>query len=145
MSDRLQDIAAGGAEPRKKGIEAWFAGRGRRREYWLWVAPIILLSWVLGAAGLEPLGTLVTVPVLFAFIRRLHDLGRSGWWAPVINIGCNVVFVASAAFGGEAGGGVVGSLAYLGAIVILGILPGEKGRNRYGPQPGQPDAAEAFS
>jgi len=72
-----------------------FAGRARRREYWMFVLFNILISFGIGfvlaliggvmrAPGislLEHVYTLaVLLPGLAVLARRLHDIGKSGWW-----------------------------------------------------------------
>ena len=140
MSDRLRDVTAGRTGPKA----GWFSGRGRRREYWLFVGPALVAMFVFGAAGVTALSLLAGIPMLFAYIRRLHDLGHSGWWAPVINVATNIAAGVGMAFGGDVGA-LLGSLPFLAAVVILGALPGQKDRNEYGPPPGKQDVAETFS
>ena len=60
-----------------------FAGRASRSEYWWIVLLNILVSAVVGAisptlAGLWGLVTLI--PSLALCVRRLHDVGKSGWF-----------------------------------------------------------------
>lgn len=62
---------------------AGFSGRASRSEYWWWTLFVILVT--IGAAivsdvlsALVSLGTLL--PFLAVAARRLHDMGRSGWW-----------------------------------------------------------------
>ncbi len=62
---------------------AGFSGRASRSEYWWWTLFVILatigtaiVSDVLSA--LFSLGTLL--PFLAVAARRLHDIGKSGWW-----------------------------------------------------------------
>lgn len=63
------------------------------------------------------------VPSLAVLIRRLHDVGVSGWW---ILIGLVPVV------------GVIGAIG----IFVLTVLPGSRGPNRYGDDPkGMPMAA----
>src|ERR1700760_600061 len=70
-----------------------FSGRASRSEYWLWVLFIILGGIVTGivdyAAFSEndyssPLNTIFNLvcflPGFAVGIRRLHDIGRTGWW-----------------------------------------------------------------
>ena len=71
-----------------------FSGRARRPEYWWWVlfafGGSLLLSIVDGIffgfseesiAVLAPLFSLATfLPSLAVGVRRLHDIGKSGWW-----------------------------------------------------------------
>ena len=62
--------------------------------------------------------------------KRLHDRGRSGWWAALILI------AFSAAWPSPRGPlGFVGLLVIVWAVVELGVLSGEQGANRFGPNP----------
>ena len=60
-----------------------FKGRSRRSEYWwVWLF-CTAVSAVLGAllpevAGLWSL--VVLIPNISLAVRRLHDIGKSGWW-----------------------------------------------------------------
>lgn len=80
---------------------ATFHGRAQRSELWYWFLALLILFFVLalieGAivapllgfdafapdAG-NPLSALVSMliflPTLAVIVRRLHDIGRSGWW-----------------------------------------------------------------
>jgi uncharacterized membrane protein YhaH (DUF805 family) len=120
----------------------WLAGRARRREYWLWVVPLLVLQMGLGAFGAVAMGFIFGWAMLLVWIRRLHDLGHSGWWAPVINVFVNVGFgVLSIAFGDI--GTLLGFLLFLGVIVTLGSIPGERGTNEFGPSPNGQTEADA--
>lgn len=87
-----------------------FNERSRRKEYWLFALFIFIAGTVLSIAevalGLEItegvgiltliFSLLILVPSISVTIRRLHDIGRSGWWIllnfiPVI--GTIIVFV----------------------------------------------------
>ncbi|MGM9428083.1 DUF805 domain-containing protein [Hydrogenophaga sp. MI9] len=61
-----------------------FEGRASRSEYWWWVLFIIVVSIVLGAVRAGMLGNLFSLatllPSLAVGARRLHDIGKSGWW-----------------------------------------------------------------
>lgn len=68
---------------------ATFKGRARRKEYWLFTLFNFLILFILlifdsliGAQGvlfiLYFLATLL--PNLAVTVRRLHDIGKSGWW-----------------------------------------------------------------
>jgi uncharacterized membrane protein YhaH (DUF805 family) len=74
---------------------AVFSGRARRKEYWMFflfntIFAIVatILDNVLGIAvegmGYGPLYLIyclvVLIPGLAVFVRRLHDIGKSGWW-----------------------------------------------------------------
>ncbi|MEM9965553.1 MAG: DUF805 domain-containing protein [Asticcacaulis sp.] len=62
-------------------------GRATRSEYWWFYLFTILVSLgieiVAAVTGIEALSYATyafTVPSIFAGIRRLHDINRSGWW-----------------------------------------------------------------
>lgn len=70
-----------------------FSGRARRKEYWLFVLFNYIIFNVAGLIdvisgftdGFEigPLGALyllgMLIPSLAVIVRRLHDIGKSGW------------------------------------------------------------------
>ena len=97
---------------------AVFSGRASRKEYWMFVLMQILIGLVLlilATAGLGEAGISIFVlyilgtqiPGLSVAVRRLHDIGVSGWWMVVIS------FIP---------------LAYLGLI-----RRGDESENKYGP------------
>lgn len=61
-----------------------FEGRAARSEYWWWALFVFAVSIVLAmvnAATLANLFSLATLlPSLAVGVRRLHDIGKSGWW-----------------------------------------------------------------
>jgi uncharacterized membrane protein YhaH (DUF805 family) len=67
-----------------------FGGRASRSEYWWWTGALFLAYILAGVLVIvEPsIGLLLSAVLLFgAFIpnlavtvRRLHDVGRTGWW-----------------------------------------------------------------
>lgn len=145
MSDRLQAAASGRTGP-TKGFSAWIAGRGRRREYWLFVVPLIAVLLALEFAGVALAGLIVGLPLLLVWIRRLHDLGRSGWVAPVINIVSNGINWVLIAFATPEIAAMASAVIFLGVIVALGVIPGQAKTNAYGPPPGKiGDLAETFT
>jgi len=145
MSDRLEAAASGRTGP-TKGFSAWIAGRGRRREYWLFVVPLIAVLLALELAGVTFAGLFVGLPLLLVWIRRLHDLGRSGWVAPVINIVSNGINWSLIAFATPEIAAMVSSVIFLGVLVTLGVIPGQPRTNAYGPPTGKSgNLAETFS
>ena len=72
----------------------WFAdfkGRSQRKEYWMFLlfnfVVAVILAAVFGDGGDDatPLPfvayqVLILVPSLAVSVRRLHDIGKSGWW-----------------------------------------------------------------
>ena len=60
-----------------------FSGRSGRSEYWWATLAISLIGYAIGFAVpmLAGLWTLaILVPSLAMGVRRLHDIGMSGWW-----------------------------------------------------------------
>ena len=61
-----------------------FSGRARRKEYWMFVLFNFIISFVMSLLGLVVLSWIYTVavfiPSLAVCVRRLHDIGKSGWW-----------------------------------------------------------------
>jgi uncharacterized membrane protein YhaH (DUF805 family) len=101
---------------------AVFAGRARRKEFWMFflvyliiVVVLMIIESILGLPGiLSGIYSLaLLIPSIAVTVRRLHDTGRTGWWwwiglVPVIGIIVLLVFMA---------------------------LEGEPGPNQYGPDP----------
>lgn len=62
---------------------AGFSGRASRSEYWWWVLFLVVMMLVLGSVSLD-IANLFSLAVLLPGIavgaRRLHDIGKSGWW-----------------------------------------------------------------
>lgn len=113
-----------------------FAGRAPRREYWMFVLVYLLVLIVLSVldhiAGLtfgrERTGVLTSIfvlgtllPALAVGVRRLHDIGRSGWWL-LINL-----------------------VPLIGPVVMLvfTVLDSQPGANAYGPNPKGAEPAKA--
>ena len=66
-----------------------FSGRARRAEFWMFTLINTIISLVLSgidtAVGLGGMlqgiyGLLTLLPSLAVACRRLHDIGKSGWW-----------------------------------------------------------------
>jgi uncharacterized membrane protein YhaH (DUF805 family) len=112
---------------------AVFSGRARRKEYWMFLLINIIITIVLiaidsligtfrpraGVGLLEGLYSLaVLIPSLAVTVRRLHDIGRSGWWI------------------------LIGLIPFIGGIVLLifALLDSEPGSNEYGPNPKRQEA-----
>jgi uncharacterized membrane protein YhaH (DUF805 family) len=134
MSEEQPKTTLNYPKPKTDRLGGWLNGRGGRREYWLWVAPLMIAAFVVGALGLTNplLSLLLGLPILFQYIRRLHDLGHSGWWAPVINIGVTVLGFAAKSFL-PVDAAIVAALLYLVPLIALGVLAGQSTANRYGP------------
>ena len=109
---------------------AVFSGRARRMEYWYFVLFNLIVAFVLAlidtllgtTTGVSSFGLLsgiyslaVLIPTLALWVRRLHDIDRTGWWI-FINL-----------------------IPLIGTIVLLvfALTPGTPGSNQYGPDPKQ--------
>ena len=70
-----------------------FSGRASRSEYWFWVLFTLIVQLVTGIMdgfifgsefGTGTISNIASViyflPGLAVLVRRLHDVGRSGWW-----------------------------------------------------------------
>lgn len=81
------------------GKYATFSGRARRKEYWYWNIFVVLITYLIyiplslyGSYNDEAFATSLTliitfiicvgtiVPSIAVSVRRLHDIGKSGWW-----------------------------------------------------------------
>ena len=109
-------------------VDAWkkfadFNGRARRKEFWIFwlinMAVMYLLQFiavkigVVGSIIVGVCGLAIIVPSVAVAIRRMHDIGKSGWWVLV-----NLI-------------PLIGSLWFL----ILGIKDSEPGSNEWGTCP----------
>jgi uncharacterized membrane protein YhaH (DUF805 family) len=112
-------------------------GRINRATYWAIVGVAIAAILISVLVFRRPLPAALVV-MLIAAIPRLHDLGRTGWWAGGVFVALMALF-----FGG---GFALPPKAFqnaLGAAVLvlpvllsaLGGLPGQAGDNRFGPPP----------
>jgi len=106
---------------------AVFQGRARRKEYWMFTLFNVLIAMGLafidvfaGLANEDGVGALSTIyslavllPGLGVAVRRLHDIGRSGWWLLIALVP------------------VVGAVV----LIVFAVLDSEPGSNEYGPNP----------
>jgi len=114
---------------------AVFNGRSRRKEYWYFFLFNLIIALVLAAltiftrgnsdsGGMPVVSTAfsclssiyslaVLLPGLGVSIRRLHDVGKSGWWL------------------------LIGLIPLIGTIWLLVLVAGDSqpGDNQYGPNP----------
>ncbi|HEX4007774.1 MAG TPA: DUF805 domain-containing protein [Acidobacteriaceae bacterium] len=106
---------------------AQFDGRSRRKEYWMFALVNLIIGVALSFCFLAARGSILAIafgivcflyglaaliPSLAVSVRRLHDIGRSGWWLLIdfIPFGCFV-------------------------LLIFFVLDGTPGPNEYGPDP----------
>ena len=62
--------------------------------------------------------------------KRLHDRGRSGWWTAVILFALVAVWPRPVGFFD-----FLFAIVLIWAVVELGLMAGEQGSNRFGPNP----------
>ena len=135
-----------------------FSGRASRPEYWWFLVPTLLA----GVMGGLPMLALV-VPGLAVTVRRLHDVGRSGWWALLPwALGVPfwiVVVVGVMTLSGDVArpwlsGGLGMALLYGGAALVAACSllllywltrPGTPGPNIHGPDPAEADQPFLYS
>jgi uncharacterized membrane protein YhaH (DUF805 family) len=107
---------------------AEFDGRARRAEYWWFTIPTVLIdlaltsidrliaslqeAYIIGLLGLL-FGLAMFLPSLAVTFRRLHDIGRTGWWF------------------------LIGFLPCVGWIILLifTLQDSQPSTNQYGPNP----------
>ena len=120
QSHNLNDVA--------ERIGAWntfteryarFTGRARRREYWnfsiLTTILMLVLFYFCGNYHFIPFAYILVIatPSLAVSVRRMHDIGKSGWWV------------------------LVSVIPYIGGIIflVMACLDGQLRGNEYGPNP----------
>ena len=106
---------------------AVFSGRARRKEYWMYMLfytifaiVAIILDFIIGTAGNAWFGLFyclyylaVLIPSLAVSVRRLHDIGKSGWF----------LFISLIP--------IIGSIW----LLVLMCTDGTAGENEYGANP----------
>lgn len=121
---------------------AGFSGRARRKEYWMFILfhiifaiAAIVLDSVLGLnfgdteSGFAGGGYIyiiytlaIFIPALAVVVRRLHDVGKSGWFYFIVLIP------------------LVGAIW----LIVLTCKEGDRGANDYGPDPKGNDEEGAY-
>jgi uncharacterized membrane protein YhaH (DUF805 family) len=139
-------------------------GRISRRYFWvglgIWLAAS-WLAWLIPSFIAPLLAYLLTWIWACVSIKRLHDMGRSGWLIVAPFIVGTVGFVTSAlllfgglvagigafnypalgeaalsSLGGAAALAVIANLGWLGFLAWVGLSHGQRDVNIYGPPPG---------
>jgi uncharacterized membrane protein YhaH (DUF805 family) len=123
--------------------ELFFSANGRAARTPSWIAALTLLilaalyEAVAGPTLHWITGWFVYPPLFYCgacvLSKRLHDRGRSGWWAALVLIATVAVWPQPSSFFD-----FFFTLVLIWAAVDLGAMPGEAGTNRYGPNPLRP-------
>lgn len=107
---------------------ATFSGRARRKEFWMYslfntifIVLLMIADGLLGfisrSTGLGILSTLyilsTLLPSIALTVRRLHDIGRSGWWHLIVLVP------------------IVGPIV----LIVFSCLDSQAGENQFGPNP----------
>ena len=140
-----------------------FSFEGRTRRSHFWIGWLICLGVGVVAGWIPLLGGLISLaliwPNLAISVKRLHDMGKSGWlvaipWVVSIVGGIAAISIMGVsafanASGLEAGypaaimallGPAIGLLAVIGLVCLgfllwIGLTEGQSGDNRFGPNP----------
>ena len=107
-----------------------FKGRSRRKEYWMYtlfniiflLTAILLDNYLIGLTiqGDLPIGFLtfsyyffILIPTMALTVRRLHDIGKSGWFY------------------------LIALIPYIGGLILILLMciKGEVGSNKWGDNP----------
>lgn len=100
-----------------------FSGRARRKEFWTFALTNFVISVILSVLdniigmGIGFIGTLfslaIFIPSIAVGVRRLHDIGKEGWWL------------------------LIGLIPVIGWIVLIYfyVQDSEPGANVYGANP----------
>ena len=97
-----------------------FNGRARRSEYWYFTLFNMLIGIVVGLIAMligdwfsYVYSLALFVPGIAVGVRRLHDIGKSGWW-------CFICFIP-----------LIGAIW----LIVLFCKEGDRGANAYGEDP----------
>jgi len=137
-----------------------FSGRARRSEYWFFTLFCMIVNSCIQMIALfapETVAIFISLayglgfmlPSISVSVRRLHDVGKSGWYyfAPLFTIPIFIVLAIIAAFQAKASGDVpVGMISIIIIMFLLFIAYGiymlvlyckdsEFGANEYGENP----------
>ena len=130
-----------------------FSGRARRSEYWYFVLMNMIISTVTMVIdkvldvkfGVNLLyGIAVFIPTLSVSVRRLHDIGKSGWillisYIAIIICGIGLILgilkLGSSSFNIWFAIPIIVMFAICIWMLVLFVTEGNDGKNKYGSDP----------
>lgn len=150
-----------------------FEGRMRRSHFWISWGILFAAGFILGLIPIigSIIGIALIYPQVAVQVKRLHDMGRSGWWV-IAPFAANIVLfivgffaimgnvaLNSQALENEDPGAMMAMFGSIGGIVLLffvinlgwllwiGIVDSQPGQNKYGNNPKNPvdDTANTFA
>jgi len=138
----------------------FFSAEGRIGRQVFWIGWLMLLGAHVVAGWIPLVGQVIGLIAVFAWVclctKRLHDMGRSGWWqllpillGPVLIIGSamsigigailgeitNTDWAALAGVGGLLVSVAIAFIAVAAFTLWVGVAEGQPGENRYGEPP----------
>lgn len=130
-----------------------FSGRARRSEYWFWVLFNLIVGFVANMFS-SLLGSLtlylivivaLLIPSISVTVRRLHDIGKSGWYylLPVVPLVAMffLLFTYLVTYDASSSIFYIIGLFEIAALVLTIIFmiwmakDSQPGMNKYGPNP----------
>ena len=121
-----------------RGLFMSASGRASRGTTWVAVAILFTVALLYEAVCGQTLKLLTfwfIYPVLLAagacvLSKRLHDRGRSGWWAAMVLFAFAMTWPSP-----HGASAVLAAPIMIWAVVELGVMTGEQGANRFGLSP----------
>ncbi|WP_312144776.1 DUF805 domain-containing protein [Brevundimonas sp.] len=142
---------------------AMFSFNGRLRRQHFWISWLILLGAGVVLGWIPIIGTILSIAMIWPnvaiVVKRLHDMGKTGWFAVVpwvanivgfimiiSAVGMSIITnpqafesedpeVMLAMFGSMMGGIAVMFLVNIAFLLWIGISDSQRGDNKFGPNP----------
>ena len=140
---------------------ACLSGRARRKEYWSFSLFYFLIDTGLSLVSkflntitgmpIEPPNPFISIlqliisigliiPSIGVYVRRLHDIGLSGWWCFIPLLALFLMVIGSVLIKASVALVIAGLLALAGIsglvfTIVVPFIPSQKEENKYGPVP----------
>lgn len=134
------------------GLFTRLDGRIGRRSFWAGLV-VLALAFFLADLLTRRVGVALFLFIPFIYlliavlVKRLHDRGRSGWWAAVllaplgaalaVALGARIIGLGETAITTATSVAIWISMLALGGLIVfeLGLRPGDPGYSEHGPPP----------